>query len=107
MSRQTRSPRPSSDNLNRPDEKCREILANLKTAMTPGYSRLLINEMVVPASNPSSWATSIDLTMLALVAAKERTEGEWQTLLGESGFKVVKIWREDHATEAVIEAEVA
>lgn len=30
------------------DSKCREILSNLKPALTKGYGKLLINEVVIP-----------------------------------------------------------
>ncbi|KAL9071369.1 MAG: hypothetical protein Q9161_004228 [Pseudevernia consocians] len=36
---------------NWPDSKCREILSNLKPALTKGYSKLLINEVVIRAGS--------------------------------------------------------
>lgn len=31
-----------------PDEQCKQILSNLKPALKAGYSRILVNELVVP-----------------------------------------------------------
>lgn len=31
-----------------PDDDCRKILRNIKVAMKPGYSKMLINEIVIP-----------------------------------------------------------
>lgn len=32
-----------------PDQRCQTVLENIKSAMKPNYSKLLINEHVVPA----------------------------------------------------------
>ena len=73
--------------------------------MTPGYSRLLINELVVPSQNATPWSTSVDLTMAALFGARERSEDDWKAFLASAGFGVVRFWQGRGASEAVIEAE--
>lgn len=45
--------------------------------------------------------------MLVLNSAMERTENAWAKLLRAGGFKVIKIWKEEFGTPAVIEAELA
>ena len=72
--------------------------------MQPGYSKLLINEYVVPDVGATWSITSMDWLMMALGAVKERTEKQWRTLLGEAGLKVVGIWTYDQGTESLIEA---
>lgn len=54
-----------------PDDECVEILKGLAAAMKRGYSKILINEMVVPNSLV---ATPVDITMMVALAACERTE---------------------------------
>lgn len=72
--------------------------------MQPGYSKLLINEFVVPDVGATWSITSMDWLMMALGAVKEGTEKQWRTLLGEAGLKVVGIWTYDQGTESLIEA---
>ncbi len=74
--------------------------------MQIGYSKLLINENVVPDFGAMSSITSMDWLMMALGAVKERTEKQWRTLLGEAGLKVVGIWTYEQGTESLIEAEI-
>ena len=72
--------------------------------MRPGYSKLPINEFVVPDVGATWSITSMDWLMMALGAVKERTEKQWRTLLGEAGLKVEGIWTYDQGTESLIEA---
>ena len=74
--------------------------------MRPSYSKVLINEYVVPDLGAKWSVTSMDWVMMALFAVKERTEKDWRTLLGRVGLKVVGIWTYDQATESLIEAEL-
>ena len=73
--------------------------------MQSGYSKLLINEFVVPDLGATSSVTSMDWVMMALTAVRERTETEWRALLGQAGLKIVGIWTHDRASESLIEAE--
>ncbi|KAB5513097.1 hydroxyindole O-methyltransferase [Coniochaeta sp. 2T2.1] len=90
-----------------PDNKCRDILARLKDAMRPGYSRLLIKEHVIRSTGASWRGTSLDLTLWAMLGAKERSEEDWQELLESVGVKIVKIWTPFDGLESLIECEVA
>ena len=74
--------------------------------MRSGYSKLLINEFVVPDLGANWSVTSMDWVMMAVAAVKERTEKEWRALLGQAGLKVVGIWTYDQASESLIEAEL-
>jgi hypothetical protein len=90
-----------------PDDKCELILANVKNAMERGYSRLLINENVIPGVQAHWEATALDMMMLALLASKERTAAQWKHLLEDrAGLKIVKIWGVGNGVESLIECEL-
>lgn len=91
-----------------PDDKAGLILDNLRPALTPGYSKLLINENVVPArvSTAHPQITAFDIAMLGMYGGRERTEAGWKALLEKHGFKISKIWTSAEAVESIIEAEV-
>lgn len=89
-----------------PDNVCERILANVKDAMKQGYSKLLINENVVPDVQAHWETTALDMMMLALFASRERTRAQWTHLLeGLAGFKIVKFWDVGNGVESVIECE--
>ncbi|KAI1759503.1 putative sterigmatocystin 8-O-methyltransferase precursor [Hypoxylon sp. FL1150] len=75
-----------------PNHKCKEILQNVRVAMT-GDSLLLIDEMVLSERGAPWRATQLDMAMITCLAAMERSEREWQGLLNEAGFKILKIWK--------------
>ncbi|KAF5535492.1 sterigmatocystin 8-o-methyltransferase [Fusarium mexicanum] len=89
------------------DKQASLIIKHLADAMEPGYSKLLIHESLVSNVKPLARVTTSDITMMACLGAKERTEDEWCQLVEGVGLKVVKIWRPLHSVESVIEAEVA
>jgi hypothetical protein len=88
------------------DDKCEIILKNVRAAMKPGYSRLLIHEFVLPVVGAEQREVLFDLLMMCLTGA-ERDEAQWEHLMGKAGFKIVKIWKAKVGHMAVIEAEVA
>lgn len=90
-----------------PDSKCHEILTQLRNAMVKGYSKLLLYEMVIPDRGAQGTSTGLDLLMMSLFAACERTNQGWKTLLEGAGFRIVKIWPIEPASESLIEAELA
>ena len=75
--------------------------------MERGYSKILINELVVPDQNASWSVTSMDWLMLALGAVKERTEKDWRTMAESVGLKITGIWTKEQGTESLIECEIA
>ena len=89
-----------------PDEQCRQILRILKDAMEPGYSKILINENVLPESGASWQMTSLDWTMMAMAGSAERTEKQWRKLIGSVGLRVSGIWTKDPAYESLIEVNL-
>jgi len=90
-----------------PDEKCELIVSHLKTAMKPGYSRLLINEHIIPRKGSHWEVTYMDVYMMAIFGARERTEEEWRALLeGRCGLRISRIWNAENGVEGVIECEL-
>jgi hypothetical protein len=91
------------------DEICGTILTQVRKAMRPGYSALLINENVIPATSSDWQTTALDLIMMSVLGARERTEADWQKLLGENGFVIRGIWstKKLNGVESLIECEMA
>lgn len=75
--------------------------------MEKGYSKILINELVVPDQGASWSITSMDWLMLALGAVKERTEQDWRSMVEQAGLKVTGIWTKEQGSESLIECELA
>lgn len=87
------------------DSKAVEILENIAAAMERGYSKLLVHESLISTTSPSPRVTVSDITVMACLSARERTEKEWIQVLERAGFTVKKIWRAVQAVESIIEAE--
>lgn len=90
-----------------PDDKAKQLLANTRDAMVKGYSKLFVYDIVLPPTGASISQTTMDVEMMSLLSAAERTQGTWQRLLTESGFKIVNFWPDPQQYEMIIEAEVA
>jgi hypothetical protein len=90
-----------------PDDKARLLLENTKAAMVRGYSKLLIYDIVLPPIGASISQSTMDVNMMSLLSASERTQSAWEKLLTDSGFKIVKFWPDPQQYEMIIEAEVA
>ena len=56
------------------DDVCESILARVKEAMKPGYSKLLINDWVVPERNPHPFMCTQDLGMMTLGGGEVRMD---------------------------------
>ena len=85
------------------DDNACKILTQLKDALKPGHSKILINENVVDDQGADWKITSLDLTMMAMAGSSERTETQWRDLLGSVGLKISGIWKGEGATESLIE----
>jgi hypothetical protein len=87
-----------------PDTDCLTILKHIAAAMTPGYSKLLIFEWVLPARNVPLYPSLLDVNMMAVLNGMERTEEQWTKLLGQAGLEVVKFWSAGSESEGLVEA---
>lgn len=89
------------------DERGIKILENLKPALTPGYSRVLLNEIVVSEEHPTLAATSMDMMMLAHMSVRERTEADWKAIIEKAGLTFLGVYTYPGVAESVIEAELS
>ena len=89
-----------------PDDKARKILHNVVTAMTKGYSKLLLSENVIPATGCHPHLSALDLTMMTLFGSQERTEEHWRQILGLEGLKLVAIHSIPSCLKSVLETEL-
>jgi hypothetical protein len=60
--------------------------------MKPGYSKLLISEMIIPEKGARTFHAMFDLTMMTANGGMERSERHWYELLERAGFSQVKVW---------------
>jgi hypothetical protein len=73
--------------------------------MKPGYSKLLLHEMIIPNVGASTFHAMLDLTMMTIDGGMERTSKQWHEFLGKAGLKVVKIWAPlEEDADGIIEA---
>jgi O-methyltransferase domain len=54
-------------------------------------AHLLLFELVVPEDDAPHAARIVDLTMMAMLGGRERTESQWRRPLGEGGFALDRI----------------
>lgn len=90
-----------------PDAQCREILSNLKPALVRGFSKILINEIVVLDQGADAFSTEVDLIMMVFHSSWERREKQWRELVESVGLKVTKMWPCGGVPEKLIEVELA
>lgn len=86
------------------DAKCREILSNTVAAMEPGYSKILINDWVLPDTGSPLLPALLDIQMIAVLSGMERTQTQWKELLGSVGLEIVKFHTIGKEIEGLIEA---
>lgn len=72
--------------------------------MSP-QSLLLIDELVLPSTGASINAMQLDITMMAMLNAMERTQSHWTRLLGEVGLKITGVYEYGlYGEECILEA---
>ena len=74
------------------DASCLRILAHLAAAMTPGYSHLVVSEIVLLETGCALFPALMDLQMMVLCAGMERTQMQWRVLLGKAGLGGVRVY---------------
>ncbi|KAK0511298.1 hypothetical protein JMJ35_005871 [Cladonia borealis] len=74
-----------------PDEKCAIILRQIMDVMDK-HSVILIDDMVLPNEGAHWRQTQLDLLVMAGLAAIERTEKQWYSMLDAAGLKVKYIY---------------
>ncbi|KAL8992750.1 MAG: hypothetical protein Q9188_007505, partial [Gyalolechia gomerana] len=87
------------------DETSVKILKQVAAVMKPGYSKILINDIVIPATGTSYIQAGLDCPVLQ-ASATERTEAMWKKVIKEAGLRLVKIGTDGRNYESIIEAEL-
>lgn len=73
--------------------------------MTPGYSKLLLHEMIVLEEAAPQFQAQLDMTMMAFNSGMERTGKQWRELLESVGLRVVKVWEPvEEGADGIVEA---
>lgn len=72
------------------DDGCEKILGCIRRSM-PDHARVLIVDSVIPPGNDPHPGKILDLEMLIAPGGIERTAGEFETLLKNSGFRLDRI----------------
>ena len=89
-----------------PDHKCAAILRNIMAVMKPGYSKLLLNESILPNTGCASlWACG-DILLMGELAGLKRSRRHWTELLTSVGLVDIKFWDSPDGVEGVIEASI-
>lgn len=84
------------------------ILTRVREAMKPGYSKLLINEWVVPEQGASRMVTGADMVMMVAGSGMERTLAQFRELIEKAGLKIGEVfYAKDEISPAIIEVVVA
>ena len=66
-------------------------LLHIQKAALANESVILIDEMVIPDVGPHWQAAEMDVALMASLAAMERTQRQWETLIGLAGLSI-KEW---------------
>lgn len=73
-----------------PEPACRQLLHNVREAIAPDGTMLVI-EYVLEEQNEPHIGKIIDLWLLLLLGAKERTRPQYTELFAEAGLKVTRV----------------
>lgn len=89
------------------DEVNTKILKANVLAMRKDYSKIPVNEFVVP-NESAHWAqTCLDWELMVSLGAQHRTEAEHRKLYEVAGLKITGLWRHPQCLDGSIELEVA
>ena len=72
--------------------------------MTPGYSKLILGEFVLPNTGTPLLAAGFDLQMMVMHSGMERSERQWRALIEGAGLKVTGISFPRGNGEGIVEA---
>ncbi|CAI7593390.1 unnamed protein product [Penicillium manginii] len=89
------------------DERATAIFNNLKPAMKPGFSKIIMEEFILPDQNASSLPCTTDMTVMVFCSGLERTRQRWENLLAANGLRAIKYWTRQGEGLGIIEAEFA
>jgi hypothetical protein len=82
------------------------LVSELGQEHYPAWGKLILVDCVVPETNEPHFSKFIDLNMLVMTGGKERTEKEFEMLLADAGFKLLRVIPTGVPT-SIVEAEPA
>ncbi|KAJ5939000.1 hypothetical protein N7466_002134 [Penicillium verhagenii] len=88
------------------DGNCRIILGHITAAMEMGYSKILIEDHIVPDQNAGSRDTLVDMIVMVWCPGIERTRQQWRDLLKSTGLVVTNFWLTEGHSRGIIQAEL-
>ena len=71
--------------------------------MTPGYSKLILGEFILPNTGASFLASGFDWQMMVLHSGMERSEGQGTELIKGVGLEIVGFWQGKGGAEGIVE----
>lgn len=72
--------------------------------MEPGYSRLILHEHILPDTGCDLPSAAMSIMMMVQVAAFERSEKQWRSLLESVGLRDITVYQPPASGEGIIEA---
>lgn len=73
------------------DEACLQTLRHAREAMRHDGARVIVMEMVMPASGKDAAVSAFDMQMFMATNGRERTKGEWARLFTAAGFELEEV----------------
>ena len=70
------------------DLRCQRILSNCRASMAAAAVLLIVENIVPDDAVPSEHLVMLDLHMMTMLGGRERTRGEYRSLLQSAGFEV-------------------
>jgi hypothetical protein len=70
------------------DDHCATILRNCRAAMRASSVLLVVENIVPEGARPADFVTMLDLHMMVMLGGRERTVGEYRSLLRSAGLEV-------------------
>ena len=71
--------------------------------MRKGYSKIILNELVLPDQGVNILAAQREITMMIVCVAMERSERQRRDVLYSAGLKIEKIWTDNPEAESIVE----
>ena len=71
--------------------------------MIPGYSRILLCELILPDKGVSIKEAGLDLGMLTLHSGSQRSKKQWQNLVEQAGLRVEKFWMPPRDGDGIVQ----
>lgn len=85
------------------DEKARILLGHVVDAMEAGYSKLVIEEYILPDRNAEFLHGTTDMAVMIFCSGLERTRQQWKSLLESVGLQPT-FWTRENDGLGVIES---